>query len=226
MNLPQLVSRNGRLILPAEAAISIFNPVIYGAFGVYESIQLWHGAIFHLEDHLERLTESARAIDLELPAGAATIARWTHEVVAANRCQDALLRLFALGPNPENGPEVFIWPDSPRAFPAELFRHGVGAVTYHGERALPNAKSLNTLVNHMAKTRALRAGEHEGLLVNRHGCLTEGSSSNLFVVQAGETFTLLHVNTLDDMALASPAIAGDRLLLRTEHRLYSIRRPR
>ena len=45
-----------------------------------------------------------------------------------------------------------------------------------------------------------------------------------FVVEAGESFKLLHVNTLDDMALASPALAGDRLLLRTEHRLYSIRR--
>jgi outer membrane protein assembly factor BamB len=47
-----------------------------------------------------------------------------------------------------------------------------------------------------------------------------------FVVPAGETFRLLRVNALDDMALASPAIAGDRLLVRTEHRLYSIRRPR
>jgi hypothetical protein len=45
-----------------------------------------------------------------------------------------------------------------------------------------------------------------------------------FVVAAGETFQLLHVNELDDMALASPALAGDRLVLRTEHRLYSIRR--
>jgi branched-chain amino acid aminotransferase len=185
MNLPQLVSRNGRLISPAEATISIFNPVIYGAFGVYESIQLWRGAIFRLEDHLERLVESARAIGLDLPADAATIARWTHEVVAAHRCQDAILRLFALGPSPENGPEVFIWPELPRVFSPELFLRGVGAVTYHGERALPNAKSLNTLVNHMAKTRALAAGEHEGLLVDRHGCVTEGSSSNLFVVQAG-----------------------------------------
>ena len=44
------------------------------------------------------------------------------------------------------------------------------------------------------------------------------------MVAAGETFQLLHVNTLDDMALASPALAGDRLVLRTEHRLYSIRR--
>jgi len=47
-----------------------------------------------------------------------------------------------------------------------------------------------------------------------------------FVVEAGETFKLLHVNTLDDMALASPAVAGDRLLVRTEQRLYSIRRAR
>jgi outer membrane protein assembly factor BamB len=45
-----------------------------------------------------------------------------------------------------------------------------------------------------------------------------------FVVAAGETFQLLHVNALDEMALASPAMVGDRLLLRTEHRLYSIRR--
>jgi outer membrane protein assembly factor BamB len=45
-----------------------------------------------------------------------------------------------------------------------------------------------------------------------------------FVVAAGEAFQLLHVNELDDMALATPALVGDRLLLRTEHRLYSIRR--
>ena len=45
-----------------------------------------------------------------------------------------------------------------------------------------------------------------------------------FVVAAGATFQLLHVNELDDMALASPALAGDRLVMRTEHRLYSIRR--
>jgi outer membrane protein assembly factor BamB len=45
-----------------------------------------------------------------------------------------------------------------------------------------------------------------------------------FVIAAGETFQLLRVNTLDDMALASPAMVGDRLLLRTEHHLYSIRR--
>lgn len=188
-SLPRLVCRNGQFIAPAEASISIFNPVIYGAFGVYESIQLCRGVIFLLDDHLERLADSANAIDLQLPAGLDTIARWTRDTVEANQCQEAMLRLFALGPSADNGPQAFIWPEPPRTFPPQMFEMGVGAVTYRGERALPHAKSLNTLVNHMAKTRALRAGEHEGILVDRNGCATEGSSSNLFVLQDGTLLT-------------------------------------
>jgi outer membrane protein assembly factor BamB len=53
-------------------------------------------------------------------------------------------------------------------------------------------------------------------------CLDEEGTT--YVVRAGATFEVLRVNSLDEMALASPAIAGDRLLLRTETRLYSIRK--
>ncbi|MBS1811073.1 MAG: PQQ-binding-like beta-propeller repeat protein [Acidobacteria bacterium] len=53
-------------------------------------------------------------------------------------------------------------------------------------------------------------------------CLSEEGQT--FVIAAGETFKLLHVNELNDMAQASPAIVGERLLLRTEQHLYSIRR--
>jgi outer membrane protein assembly factor BamB len=53
-------------------------------------------------------------------------------------------------------------------------------------------------------------------------CLSEEGQT--FVVATGEEFKLLHVNELDDMALASPALVGERLLIRTESRLYSIRR--
>jgi len=55
-------------------------------------------------------------------------------------------------------------------------------------------------------------------------CLSEEGQT--FVIATGENFQLLHVNDLDDMALASPALVGERLLIRTEHRLYSIRRQR
>ena len=53
-------------------------------------------------------------------------------------------------------------------------------------------------------------------------CLSEEGQT--FVVTAGQKFELLHVNDLDDFAQASPALVGDRLLIRTEHTLYSIRR--
>jgi outer membrane protein assembly factor BamB len=52
-------------------------------------------------------------------------------------------------------------------------------------------------------------------------CLSE--EGNTYVIAAGKTFELLHVNPLEEMALATPAIVGDRLLLRTETKLYSIR---
>ena len=52
-------------------------------------------------------------------------------------------------------------------------------------------------------------------------CLSEEGQT--FVIATGENFQLLHVNELDDMVLASPALVGERLLIRTEHRLYSIR---
>jgi outer membrane protein assembly factor BamB len=53
-------------------------------------------------------------------------------------------------------------------------------------------------------------------------CLSEEGQT--FVIKTGEEFQLSHVNELDDMAQASPALVGERLLIRTEHRLYSIRR--
>lgn len=53
-------------------------------------------------------------------------------------------------------------------------------------------------------------------------CLSEEGQT--FVIKTGDKFELMHINHLDDMAQASPAIVGDRLLIRTEHRLYSIRR--
>lgn len=54
----------------------------------------------------------------------------------------------------------------------------------------------------------------------------QSEDGKTFVFAAGETFQVLHVNPLEEMALASPAIVGDRLLIRTEGHLYSIRRPR
>ena len=50
-----------------------------------------------------------------------------------------------------------------------------------------------------------------------------GEEGDTFVIEAGQEYQLSHVNDLEEWTLASPAIVGDRLLLRTQTRLYSIR---
>lgn len=186
MSFPQasIVCHNGRLVAAAEAQVPVFHPALYGAYGVYESIQVAGHVAFHLDDHLARLAKSAALLEMPLPHASDEIAAWLPALLAASQLDECLLRLFVLGADGGFAGDTFVWAQASPVYPASFYRDGVGAVTFEGERALPQAKSLNTLVNYLARRQAQRQGEHEGLLQN-HGALTEGSSSNLFALRAG-----------------------------------------
>ncbi|MBK6434288.1 MAG: aminotransferase class IV [Anaerolineae bacterium] len=190
MSFPQaeIVCHNGRLVTAAQAQVPVFHPALYGAYGIYESIQVASGVIFHLEEHLARLAGSAAILEMTLPHDRAQIASWIPALLAASQLQSCLLRLFVLGANGGAEGDSFIWAQSLPIYPAQFYSEGAGAVTFEGERALPQAKSLNTLVNFLARRQAQRQGEHEGLLQSR-GTIKEGSSSNLFVVRDGRLLT-------------------------------------
>jgi outer membrane protein assembly factor BamB len=79
-------------------------------------------------------------------------------------------------------------------------------------------QSYKTRIDPMATAFTTSPWAYNGKLF----CLSEEGQT--FVVGTGEEFKLLHVNELDDFTQASPALVGDRLLIRTEKRLYSIRR--
>jgi len=187
MHLPTYVLRNGALVLPAQASISVFNPAIYGAFGVYESMQVAHGVVFARDAHLQRLAHSAAIVGLRLPADPATFRRWIAEVLAANAATDCTLRLFVVGGETEDS-TAFIWPQPSTSFPATYYTDGVAVITFEGERYLPQAKSLNTLVTFLARRQAQERGVHEALL-HHAGALTEGSNSNLFAVIDDQVLT-------------------------------------
>jgi len=175
------VSRNGVMIPPAEASISIFNPAIYGSYGVYESLQVVNGVVFEQEAHLQRLAHSAQIIELPLPADLTTIGTWISRVVAAQECRHCTVRLFVVGPDNGGEPAAYIWAQPPTVFPEGFYTEGATAITFEARRFLPGAKSLNMLGSFMAQRRARAAGVHEAFL-HHDGCLTEGSNSNLFAV--------------------------------------------
>jgi branched-subunit amino acid aminotransferase/4-amino-4-deoxychorismate lyase len=188
MALPVYVSRNGVLVSPAEAVVSVFTPALYGAYGVYESLKVVNGIPFEEDGHLKRLVRSAEILVFPLPADLGTFHRWIVEVLSANSTPTCTLRIFVMGP--ENGGEAvaYIWPQPLPEYPHEYYTSGATALTFEGCRYLPQAKSLNSLVSFLAQRAARVAGVHEGLL-HRDGCLTEGSNSNLFVVMAGVVIT-------------------------------------
>lgn len=188
MSLPVYVLRNGALIAPAQASVSIFNPAIYGAFGAYESMQVSRSVIFALKEHLRRLEHSAALLDLPLPADLLTFEAWCREVVAANEATDATLRLFVVGGDDGATATAYLWPEPARVYPAAYYASGAPAITFAGQRYMPQAKSLNALASYLARRAAQARDAHEGLL-HHDGLLTEGSNSNLFAVMDGRVVT-------------------------------------
>lgn len=177
------ILHNGRFIGPAEAVIPVFTSALTGALGVYETILARRGRIVALAEHLERMEESARGALLVLPADREQLAEWCRQVVAAN-APDGLVRVVAVdlgGPTAD----VFVYEMSYTAPSPTEYEEGVAVAVYHGERAMPQVKSLNTLVPGLARKAAQAVGAHDALLVDRFGCVTEGSNCNVFVVMGG-----------------------------------------
>ncbi len=188
MPLPTFILRNGACVLPAQANITIFNPALYVAYGVYESMQVVGGVAFAQEAHLDRLFTSAAILGLVLPADRVTFRHWIADALAVNAATDCVLRLFVVGAENGGASVAFVWPQPNPSYPAAYYEHGATAVTFEGQRFWPMAKSLNNLASEMARRKAQAAGAHEGLLYH-DGYLTEGSNSNLFAVVDGVVIT-------------------------------------
>jgi branched-subunit amino acid aminotransferase/4-amino-4-deoxychorismate lyase len=166
----------------------VFNPALYGAYGIYESMQVANGVVFALDSHLQRLAHSAALLEMSLPADVSTVKHWIAEVLSVNGCAECTLRLFVIGGEGDAGSVAYIWPQPPIIYPLGNYSRGVSAITFPGQRFMPEAKSINTLASYLARLHAQAAGAHEALLTH-DGCLTEGANSNLFAVADGVVLT-------------------------------------
>lgn len=180
---------NGQLMPLAQAQISLFNKAYFSSFGVYEAVKVAQGRPFYLEEHLHRLQKSAAMLDLGLDADVPTLAQWAGQLCRLDPQATWNLRILVLGAMEAGAtPIIGMQPEPLATYPALFYESGARAVLYEGQRALPRCKSLNTLVNTLARRAATQAGALEGLL-HHHGHLTEGARSNLFAVRQGRLLT-------------------------------------
>lgn len=193
---------DGRFVDSADAKISVFDHGLLYGDGIFEGIRLYQGNIFRLEEHLERLWYSAKAILLTIPISRKEMAEAVCEACRQNGLTDGYIRLLVtrgvgdLGLSPWlcPRPSVIIIADKIALYPPEYYTTGLSIVTVPTRRMSPAAlppsiKSLNYLNNILAKLEAKEAGALEAIMLNEEGFVAECTGDNLFIVHKGRLYT-------------------------------------
>ena len=193
---------DGRFVSEAEAKISIFDHGLLYGDGVFEGIRIYNGAIFKLDEHLNRLYGGAKAIMLAIPLAYDELKAVMLETTRRSGLADGYIRLVVtrgkgdLGLNPLKCPEpsIFIIASTISIYPEEVYRQGMKVVTVSTRRNLlealnPRIKSLNYLNNVLATLEVNRTDAQEGLMLNADGYVTECIVDNFFLVDAGVVVT-------------------------------------
>ena len=84
---------DGKLLPKEEAKISIFDHGLLYGDGVFEGIRVYNKKVFLIQEHIDRLYESALAIRLEIPLSKEEMVEAINETVAANKIENGYIRL-------------------------------------------------------------------------------------------------------------------------------------
>lgn len=189
---------NGDFVPLQEARVSVMDRGFLFGDGVYEVIPVYGGCLFRLAQHLERLDNSLHSIRMQNPLEPGAWEQIFARLIGAAPDADQLIYLqVTRGLDPARNhlfptgvePTVFVmaWNAKPRD-PA-IAEQGVAAVVLEDNRwHRCDIKATALLGNVLLRQEAEDAGASEAILI-RDGLVTEGSSTNPFVVQGGEILT-------------------------------------
>jgi len=193
---------DGEFFDQANAKVSVFDHGLLYGDGVFEGIRFYDGRVFRMEEHMDRLWESAHSICLDIPMSRAEMDEALLETIRQNDLRDGYVRLIVtrgvgnLGLNPIQckRPSVIIIAAAIALYSEELYRRGLTVVTVPTRRMGPATlnpaiKSLNYLNNVMARIEANLANADEALMLNEAGNIAECTADNVFVVKRGQIMT-------------------------------------
>ncbi|MBR1369413.1 branched-chain amino acid aminotransferase [Methanocalculus chunghsingensis] len=192
------VYMDGTFVPQEEAKVSVFDHGFLYGDGVFEGIRGYNGRIFRLNEHIDRLYDSAKTIDMKIPITKEEFSEIILETVRRNNLKNAYIRpivtrgIGTMGLDPTHCPKPMViciaieW----GAMYGDLYEKGLTAVTVAVRRnapdALPpNVKSMNYLNNILAKIEANYKGGDEAIFLDAQGRISEGSGDNIFIVKNG-----------------------------------------
>lgn len=195
--MENVVYVDGKFLPSSEAKVSVFDHGLLYGDGVFEGIRAYNRRVFRLERHVERMYQSAKAIDLKIPHPREAFVELILETCRRNAIVDGYIRPIVtrgpgdLGLDPrkcKRGPSVLIIAQpSIMLYPREKYETGLRLVTSSYRRVPPQSlspsiKSLNYLNQIVARIEANQYGADEALLLDLQGYVSEASADNFFIV--------------------------------------------
>jgi branched-chain amino acid aminotransferase len=192
---------NGRILPKAEAVVSVYDAGFMLGDGVWEGIRLYDGRWAFLDEHIERLFEAAKAIDLDIAMTPDQVKSALSETQKANgMTTDAHARLmvtrgvktrpFQHPKLSQRGPTVAIImehsrPRLPRPIRLATVPHMRGLPMTQDPKLNSHSK-LNCILACIA---AEKAGADEALMLDVHGFVNTTNACNVFIVRKGQVWT-------------------------------------
>jgi branched-chain amino acid aminotransferase len=194
-----LVYIDGKYYPESQAKISVFDHGLLYGDGVFEGIRAYNGRVFKLDEHVNRLYESAKAIELRIPLSAKEFKEAILTTIRKNKLQDSYIRVVVtrghgdLGLDPRKCPKPTVIIIASYMTPLYEGLNATAIIPFTRRNALtalnPMIKSLNYLNNILAKIEANKAGTNEAIMLNQNGTISEGTGDNVFIVTAGKVVT-------------------------------------
>jgi branched-chain amino acid aminotransferase len=197
-NANLIVNINGTLVHRDEARISPFDSLVQGGDGVWEGLRLYRGGVFRLQAHLDRLTESAKAMAFAQIPSHADIREQLSRTIKANDMQDGVhIRLtlsrgekITSGMDPrlnQSGPTLIVLAE----YKAPVYdTEGLSLATssirrFRPDMLDPRIHHNNLIQSILAKVEANSAGADDALMLDDRGFIAETNATHLFVVKGG-----------------------------------------
>jgi branched-chain amino acid aminotransferase len=203
-NASILIYVNGALLPRKDAVVSVFDSGFIMGDGVWEGLRLHQGHLSFLDEHLDRLFQGAKAIDLDVGMNRDQLRNALYETIKANGMKDGVhIRMMVTrGPKvtPFQGPSanygkatVVIIAEWKKASPSVVQR-GLRLFTVHVRRGRPDVQdpmwnSHSKLNCVTACIQASKAGADEGIMLDPQGFVATCNSTHFFIVRKGELWT-------------------------------------
>jgi branched-chain amino acid aminotransferase len=202
-----LIWMDGTLVPWREAEVHVLTHALHYASSVFEGERAYQGEIFKLTEHTERLVESAKILDFEIPYTVAEIDQACRDTIAANKLSDCYVRPLAWRGSEQMGVSaqqtkihlaIAAW-NWGSYFPMELRLKGIRVA--HAKYRRPDsacapskAKAAGLyMICTIEKHRAERAGYSDALMLDYRGHVAECTGANIFLIKDG----VIHTPTPD-----------------------------